>query len=79
MKTNFIIKRLTIAPFFLTASFLYSTGLYIFPTDKVFDYEFNLPTSTYHAYCKNFYSQNGEDGILQQILKELGIENGTFL
>jgi|GEM_PF-746021 len=46
--------------------------------DDPFLYPFPLPTHTYHAYCKNVYSQNGEDGILEQLIKELGISAGTF-
>lgn len=48
------------------------------PTDAAFEYQFELPHGTYHMYCKNIYSQNGEDGILEQILKELEINNGSF-
>lgn len=48
------------------------------PTDLTFAYTFDLPDNTYHKYCKNIYSQNGEDGILEQLLKELGIKTGTF-
>ncbi len=78
MKLNLISKCFVIASLFLSDNFVYSNNLCIPPTDKAFKYEFNLPTNTYHAYCRNVYSQNGEDGILQQILKELGIKNGTF-
>lgn len=28
---------------------------------------------------KNYYSQNGEDGVIEEILKRLGIENGWFV
>lgn len=56
----------------------YSNILQPKPTDTSFKYNFDLPENTYHKYCKNIYSQNGEDGILQQLLKELEIENGTF-
>ena len=48
------------------------------PNHNNIEYEFELPTHTYHKYCKNIYSQNGEDGILQQLIKELNIKNGTF-
>jgi hypothetical protein len=48
------------------------------PTDRPFQYQAALPNHTYHKYCKNIYSQNGEDGILEQLLKELGIKSGTF-
>ena len=34
--------------------------------------------NTYHKYCKNVHSQNGEDGIIEQLLKELNIKTGTF-
>lgn len=30
----------------------------------------------YNQYQKNIYSQGGEDGVIEQILKELGIESG---
>lgn len=30
----------------------------------------------YNTYCKNIYSQNGEDGIIEEILKRLDISNG---
>lgn len=46
--------------------------------DSVIRYTHELPNNTYHKYCKNVYSQNGEDGILEQLLKELEITNGTF-
>jgi hypothetical protein len=44
--------------------------------DKVIKYVNKLPENTYHKYCKNYYSQNGEDGILEQLIKELGIKDG---
>ena len=56
----------------------YSYELDFMPNDEPFDYQYDLPKNTYHKYCKNIYSQNGEDGILEQILKELDIKNGTF-
>lgn len=56
----------------------YLGALEFVPTDQPFDYQFSLPQETYHKYCKNIYSQNGEDGILEQILKEFEIKNGTF-
>lgn len=46
--------------------------------DSVIRYTGEVPENTYHKYCKNVYSQNGEDGILEQILKELKITKGTF-
>lgn len=48
------------------------------PSDKPYEYTFDVPCHTYHRYCKNIYSQNGEDGILEAILKELEINNGFF-
>jgi len=30
-------------------------------------------------YRKNVYSQNGEDGILEEVIKQLNIHNGTFV
>jgi len=53
-------------------------GFKVKPTDTGIDYRFNVPEDTYHKYCKNVYSQNGEDGILEQLLQELEITNGTF-
>jgi hypothetical protein len=47
-------------------------------SDRIFSWRFPIPTDTYHKYCKNVYSQNGEDGILEQLLNELEITNGTF-
>lgn len=54
-----------------------SSGLF-HVNDSTMEYRASLPTDTYHRYCKNIYSQNGEDGILEQLLKELEIEGGTF-
>ena len=39
-------------------------------------YTGEMPKNTYHQYCSNIYSQNGEDGIIAQLCKELGIQNG---
>jgi|SRR5579872_3637292 len=47
-------------------------------TDASINYAFPIPQNTYHQYCRNIYSQNGEDGILEQLLKELEITQGTF-
>jgi hypothetical protein len=44
--------------------------------DIPFKYNKSLPGNTYHKYCKNYYSQNGEDGILEQLIKELEIKDG---
>lgn len=63
---------------FFVSNVIYSRILEFLPTDKNFEYQFNIPTTTYHKYCKNIYSQGGEDGILEQVLKELKIKNGTF-
>ncbi len=49
-----------------------------FPTDNILPFHYELPDNTYHQYCKNIYPQNGEDGILQQLLAELHITRGTF-
>jgi len=57
---------------------LYSHFLLLAPNDRAFPYRYAVPQHTYHKYCKNIYSQNGEDGILQQLIKELGITQGTF-
>jgi hypothetical protein len=34
--------------------------------------------NTYHKYCHNIYSQNGEDGIIEKLINELNIVDGTF-
>jgi hypothetical protein len=44
--------------------------------DSAFKYANKIPENTYHKYCKNYYSQNGEDGILEQLIKELDIKDG---
>lgn len=55
------------------------TAAMIIPANDVpIKYDFPIPKNTYHQYCKNIYSQNGEDGILEQLLKELKITQGTF-
>lgn len=30
-------------------------------------------------YRKNYYSQNGEDGVIEEILKRMGIKQGWFV
>lgn len=47
-------------------------------SDKTIPYTGKIPSNTYHQFCKNLYSQNGEDGIIEALLKDLGIERGTF-
>ncbi len=47
-----------------------------FISDSPQKYCGEFPTDTYHKFCKNIYSQNGEDGIIEQLLKELEIETG---
>jgi hypothetical protein len=37
-----------------------------------------IPDNTYHKFCYNIYSQNGEDGIIEKLINELSITNGTF-
>ena len=37
-----------------------------------------IPDDTYHKYCHNIYSQNGEDGIIEKLIDELNIVDGTF-
>ncbi len=68
--------------FFLLAVFFCNSvllsQLLLQPNDTAFNYKFDVPHNTYHRYCKNIYSQNGEDGILEQLIKELGITAGTF-
>jgi hypothetical protein len=46
--------------------------------DNRYPYLYDIPKNTYHQYCKNVYSQNGEDGILEQLFKEMKIEKGKF-
>lgn len=46
--------------------------------DTPFAYSSALPANSYHRFCNIIYSQNGEDGILEQLIKELGIQKGTF-
>jgi hypothetical protein len=55
-----------------------TTPLSFSPTDQAYNYTFQIPQDTYHRFCKNIYSQNGEDGILEKILSELRIYRGTF-
>lgn len=43
------------------------------------EYLKNNPMGSYLEYAYNVYSQNGEDGIINQLLKELGIENGLVV
>jgi hypothetical protein len=47
-------------------------------SDLAYPYNKKLPTGTYHTFCRNVYSQNGEDGILEQIFSELEIQKGYF-
>jgi len=47
-------------------------------SDSLFKCNYILPNDSYHIFCKNIYSQNGEDGIIEQLIKELNIKNGTF-
>ena len=47
-------------------------------SDSNIQYNGKLPNGTYHNFCKNVYSQNGEDGIIEQIFKELEIKQGFF-
>ena len=46
--------------------------------DSAFDTSAPIPDTTYHKYCRNIYSQNGEDGLIEQLIKELNIDKGTF-
>ncbi len=71
-KFHFLIAAL------LIANTLCSAALDPMPTDAAFPWNFDLPDNTYHKFCKNIYSQNGEDGIIEQLLKELEIHEGTF-
>lgn len=73
---HFLYTLCTIAT--LTSINLDALSLKLQPNDQAFEYIFDLPIHTYHAYCRNLYSQNGEDGILEQLLYELGITEGTF-
>ncbi len=45
---------------------------------NVIPYKGQIPKDTYHQFCENIYSQNGEDGIIAQLLNELQIEKGYF-
>jgi hypothetical protein len=45
--------------------------------NTIASYTYELPKNTYHKYCKNYYSSNGEDGLLEELIKELEITNGT--
>jgi len=47
-------------------------------TENQLKWSFSIPSDTYHKYCRNVYSQNGEDGIIDQLIKELEITNGSF-
>ena len=38
-----------------------------------------LPNSYYLQFAKNIYTQNGEDGIIEQLLKDLNIEDGIVV
>lgn len=38
-----------------------------------------MKTKTLWKYRKNYYSQNGEDGIIEEILKRLNIDEGWFV
>lgn len=44
--------------------------------DVKIPYTARVPTGTYHQYCRNIYSQNGEDGLLKKLLSELEITSG---
>jgi hypothetical protein len=57
---------------------LHGGDLAFFATDLRFEYRSAMPQGTYHQYCKNIYSQNGEDGVIAQLFKELQITKGTF-
>jgi FkbM family methyltransferase len=47
-------------------------------TDSILEYTGDLPNNSHHQFCKNVYSDNGEDGLLDQLLTELDIKTGTF-
>jgi len=38
-----------------------------------------MKTKTLWKYRRNIYSQNGEDGIIEELLKRLNISNGWFV
>ena len=46
--------------------------------DTIVKYTGELPENSHHQFCRNVYSQNGEDGLLDQLLNELGIQTSTF-
>lgn len=60
------------------ASNIFSSILNVLPHADIIEYRYDLPKNTYHKFCRNVYSQNGEDGLIEQILKELGIRDGFF-
>lgn len=45
--------------------------------DSKYQYVNQIPNNTYHKYCKNIYSQNGEDGLIEKIFEDLKIETGS--
>jgi hypothetical protein len=63
---------------FVTFTSCTTNFLETIPTDRRFEYQCSIPKNTYHQFCKNIYSQNGEDGILEQLIRELQIKNGSF-
>jgi len=73
-----MIRNLKITLLFLAIFVPIGATIFDQITDHAFDYVYPLPNNTYHQFCKNIYSQNGEDGILEQLLKELAIEHGSF-
>ena len=44
-------------------------------SDSIIKWHNIIPDNTYHTFCYNIYSQNGEDGIIQEILIRLNIKN----
>lgn len=76
IKSGVMRMKLSIVLLFFSA-----TSLAIFNctiNDSAFNTSVTLMDNTYHKYCKNSYSQNGEDGLLEQLIKELNIDKGTF-
>lgn len=46
--------------------------------DNAYKFNGGIPSDTYHKFCKNIYSQNGEDGIIEQLLLELNSSDNGY-
>jgi hypothetical protein len=78
MKRNFIVQVKDSSYVYL-ALYIYELlrlNIYIL-NNIILYYMSNLYTNYfYNTYSKNIYSQNGEDGIVEELLKRLNINNG---